>query len=805
MTDSKPTRRFVLIPGLALIGVALFVLQITTLEHIKSILVANAAYTAHGLRMTELLGVVLRSLRPFDWLLVLIPPAVLLWLILSEWRGAVVSRDLHACLSSEKQSLALLAVLAAAALRYYLAPGEFALMDSIFHVSRVAATAESLSLGHWPDWSFRDYGGFTLLRFYGPLFFLVTGALARATGEIVWATKAVLLLAHAASAFAMYAWVRALRLSRGAALLAATAYILSFEHTHQILWSGSLPLGLVFLWIPALFLCLERTITADSLRWPAALAAVTAALILSHHGHAIFGLQFAGLYTGVRMLAGDVSGGGRRVLRVALGLGAGAVACAGFLIPFLVDGSSVYQPHEFPLLYPKLSLQYLRCILVWGNQWTDARGAYFGLSILALAVACGILSWRGGPTPQRRALRGLSLLAVVALSCAQLAGGRVGTWGLALLCPLAGGLLDTRAWRWPQRTVLALLALIVLDLGPTTIQSVYRTDRTFLVRGLRAASERVAPNRLILGYTKVAPRTSFFDYYSDERAGMLFPGGSYPQGAPRSLNAILSMFEALNTRTDSLSSPQKDLLCLWNVGGIVTVSRDRFLPPQVQGAPTDGGDPPIAWVPEASPVIWTDSLAIARDDTLETLQQTCYQLDKDPEGPRRAYLRRTRLWVRAMHLDRARHCAERVFLYGGPDASASGASPVSFAVATTPGVDLPGAQEAEARRDSIGAGAVEVVDHTVALREVRIRYRTPCSGFLRLAYSWNPRLAVLVDGHPVLPLRSLLGAVVIPTASGTHQIDLAPASVPLYHATAVGGVAASLILLALPILIRRRR
>ena len=337
--------------------------------------------------------------------------------------------------------------------------------------------------------------------------------------------------------------------------------------------------------------------------------------------------------------------------------------------------------------------------------------------------------------------------------------------------------LDTKAS--PPRFALLIIALLFLDLGPTTIQSPYRTDREFLRDGLRKAADLINPHRTLLGYTSDYG-THFSAWAYTEDSDLIIPVGSFPQGAPRSLNSVTAMTDALNISADSLASVRLDFLYLWDVVGLVTNRRDRFVPPRVEGLKVRGTDPPIAWLDFASPLVFSKCLAVAEDDSLYDLNQVNLVLKGDHTIPeRQSYVRRMVLWTNGMGIERSQKRANCIFLAKGEGARGLKRGTINS------NMTLPHIKDPKYLSDSTNGFSsldspnnnmegLTINDFRVDLMNVKISYNAIEEGYLRLAFSWYPTLKVLVDREPVIPLRSLFGASIIATEAGEHTIELAP-------------------------------
>ena len=69
--------------------------------------------------------------------------------------------------------------------------------------------------------------------------------------------------------------------------------------------------------------------------------------------------------------------------------------------------------------------------------------------------------------------------------------------------------------------------------------------------------------------------------------------------------------------------------------------------------------------------------------------------------------------------------------------------------------------------------------------------RASTPGFVRLAYSFDPELALAIDGEPAPGVADFLGGIVLPFPAGTHSIRLeAPRETLRRRLLAIGGAAA---------------
>lgn len=356
----------------AILVVSLF-LQFFTLERIKNVLIADTSVTALSPGLSGRIGMLLDSMKIQDWMIVTILAALAAWLVVIELRGGRIGGELQSILAAEKPTMILLGLLSVTACRFYISPGLFALGDSSLHAHRAWAAAGSFSEGHFPFWSFYNYAGFPLLQFYGPLFYVIVAATSYLTGGIDPAAKFWLFLLHAGSAFPVYFWARTAGGTRGSSMLASLAYVVSFQHTHTVAWTGASPVAGIFMTFPMLLLSIDRILLCGGRSlWVPVLSISTALMILFHQGYAAYGIQIAALYIILRFIFGGRKSITIRNLAFAVtGICSGILLCSIFLWNILFGKGGVHYPQGFPLLSPgQPDLSFFKKIFLWNNMWS---------------------------------------------------------------------------------------------------------------------------------------------------------------------------------------------------------------------------------------------------------------------------------------------------------------------------------------------------------------------------------------------------------------------------------------------------
>lgn len=779
MSDNIYRSRIITV--LVLILIFLLYLQLFTLESIKRAMMEDMSVSTYNLDLSAKIGFITSSLNPFDWIAMLGIAAVAVWLILSEIRSGKISKELGLITSSEKNTLIVLGIISVIAARFYIAPGSLSLGDSSLHAYRAWGAAKSLSSGKMPFWSFYNYCGYPFLQFYGPFFYIIAAVTDFIVGDIQWSVKIWLFLFHAGSVLPVYFWARTIGAKREGALLAGTAYVMTFHHTHTVLWTGALQMSAVFFFFPILLLGVEKMLTARSKIWPVTTSLVVALLILSHQGYAVYALQLVFVYTMLRWaLPGANRTGPRQVLTSLLSLGAGVLICSDFLWTILFQKSGVYYPSELPIIRPALpTLEFLRKIIIWRNMWSGWTSSYMGISFLAFAAIGAYLSWKRARTSSFNEIsRAATLTGALALICAA-SGGRLSNLALPFLAVLVAGTVEITRSHSAAKLVTILLALLLIDLLPTTVQSPYRSHTRFVSEGMEKVSDVISPHRAIYGYTS-STGTHFFNWADGRLTDIIIPTGFFPQGAPRSFNSLTAMIDGLNQADKALSEEMKDFLYMWDVAVLLTYTRDAFVSPDIPGFRNVKDPVPMALLKNRSPLIFSESIGVAPNDSITTLQEReLLQGFEEDDPPRRAYLEKMCEWTKRMRIERDLNRSGVIFIsneYSKREDSPKDSHKASENNILT-WIEQENSNSPEngySLAHSSSEKSVEVIDYKVEMYKASIRYRCEKNGFLRLSFSWYPSLKVLVDGVEMIPARSLFGAIVIPAQAGEHTIDLIP-------------------------------
>jgi hypothetical protein len=668
-----------------------------------------------------------------------------------------------------------------------LQPGLIGAVDIWPHLVRQQAVYETLRAGASPFWTFLFYGGFPLLRFYGPLLALLGGTFQLVAGDALVTLKLVLFVLHGLSGWTMYVLLRR-RVAPAAAGLGAAAYLLVPWRLISLVTEANLPQALVYVLLPLLLTALADLQPGNRRRGAAAFGLWFGLLLLAHPYYALL----AGFLAFIVVLSGP--GRGRRLPGLALG-GLAAFAVAGFFVlPFLLE----YRGHAYPVLPLKVPLPDLRVLLWPGSRAAGYRGFYLGLSVVLGGLAA--LMWAA---PRRR--RSEVLPDVVALGLGTLAAwlaplvglvpagqppGRallLVVFGLAGLGTLGVDRLLVRAGKRARLVVIGLALVLAADCLPFIWRIRFlATGKALPVRTelYRLVPDRPSPRLLDLPSHADAvddfPRLGVYP-----AAGYLFGGLAsvlgppYHQFAPAALMygypwaALVAADLGDATRRD-LSPLTRKALALLGVTHVVTPATpvgsgcvltkdgiswdDRFLradrrPPLILGATGAG----IALGSRVRRPVAGAVTAVAR-----TLRYA---------GDWREMLERVQLDSAARMLD---------------------AIPVR-----------------EGGYDSLpGDGPLVVSDWRVTHDRVRVELATAADCWVRLAVSWYPGFDIRIDGEPVPAAATADGFTYLRCPAGRHVVTVtAPLGILRSLLLPVSGLAIAACALAalLPVRGRRRK
>lgn len=636
--------------------------------------------------------------------------------------------------------------------RVLLQPGLIGAVDVWPHLVRQQVVAETLREGTSPFWTFLFYGGFPVLRFYGPLLALLGGAAQLLVRDGLWALKLLLFALHGLSGWAMFALLRR-RAGPVGAGLGAAAYLLVPWRLISLVTEANLPQSLVYLFLPLLFLAVDGLRPGRLARGAAGVGLWLGLLALAHPYYALMAALLALV---VVLLEPD------RPARLAglAGAGALALAVAGFFVfPFLAE----YRGHSYPVLPLRVPGPDLR-VLLW--PWSPApgyRGFYFGLSIVlgGLVAAGRAARWRQGrgwvwfAAAVALAALGGWVAPVFGLVPAGQPPGRAllpAVFGLAGLFGLGADRLLTRAGKRAWLAGFGLAAVLAVDCLPFIGQTRFLArERALPVRDEAYRLIPAAPTPRLLDLHNHSGQADDFPRLGVYPAlGYLFGGlGSalgppYHQFAPRSMMYVypwagLVSAELGDAGRRGLSERARRALALAGVTHVIT-------PPAAAGEGMVMTKLGIDWDDRFLRADRRPPLAFGRTGFGIALGSRVLRPAGAPATP-----------ARALTMELAGDWQE--LLDAAELDSATGmlaAIPVRG-----PGDSLP------------GAGVLRVSDWRV--RHDRVEAELEAAGgdcWVRLAVSWYPYLDVRLDGAPAAFDRTADGFVYLRCPAGAHRLTV---------------------------------
>jgi hypothetical protein len=684
--------------------------------------------------------------------------------------------------------------------RVFLEGGLPLFFDAHSHFTRSWLAARALSAGGYPSWSFEWYGGYRLLEFYSPGYYLLTGALANLFGDLAAVTKLVLYAGQVLAVVAFYVFLLRLRLAPLAAAFGTLILIHDAERWRVLAVIGNYPSIFVYAITPLVLLAITRTAATPraNLRRFAAGTLLLAAMAFGHLTNAAQILPALLAFAVVWLLAEAAPPVPLRML--------GALAASLLALAAFTACLSLPMLRDLPLVSLSLDAGIpgwdLEPVLIALGLRSGSMERIFvttpGAVWCAVALAGGLLSLRRRASRFRACFAGW-LTSLLSLAVLGERAALAPSFFVAALCAAALE-LTSRALR--TRGAAAAVALEALALAAVPVWHLQRdlTPLRYIDRETLAVYRRIPEGGLERTFDVslatdavdgVYGRSSFSPFWT----GRAIPFGAFPQGAPVASNLQLALTGKLVGELAAdppvLSGDALDLLFLLHVGWLV----DRDEPPRLARLVLDPEltelrEPGLLRLRHAAPALFATRVEVLpgrpagprQAEPAALIAKLLARWERDPFATRGARsldaLSRTgtrRDWplllplLRRMRIDPARARADR------------------FLVARAPTGPDPAPAVAE----------FSVLGHTEARLSVEVVARASAPGFVRLAYAFDPELRARIDGESAIAVPDFLGGVVLPFPAGTHTIALEapPASLRLGLLWAGAGIAGALAML----------
>ena len=179
-----------------------------------------------------------------------------------------------------------------------LVPGFFTIHDDE-QIARLFELDSALSDGQFPVRWVSDLGfgfGYPFFNFYPPFVYYLGELFHKIGFSFIDSMKAVVFVGFLGSSFFMYLWVKN-HFGKLAGIFSALLYTYSSYHAVDIFVRGDIPEFFSFVWIPAIFWCLDLLFKTQKLKYAIILSIFLALLVLTHSLIAFPFLFFFVIYT----------------------------------------------------------------------------------------------------------------------------------------------------------------------------------------------------------------------------------------------------------------------------------------------------------------------------------------------------------------------------------------------------------------------------------------------------------------------------------------------------------------------------
>jgi 6-pyruvoyl-tetrahydropterin synthase related domain len=777
------------------LGTGLFANQYVTLRKLKTLLLERAPgdpVAALAQKVWQLVADVWQTfLTPADLAITAAIVLPLAYIVYAEVTRGTMTELLHRAERSPRLLLTILTVGTLVVTRTYMTPGRVFMGDSETHMLRSWMFAEHFRHFATPVWSNAWYGGFPLLANYGPLYFAVTAALSLLFGNIDNATKVLLWACHVGSVLGMFLLIKTVTRAPLAALVAAFAYALSFHRLHILLYQGDLQVAVLFLLLPFILLTAERFIRErqHARRAFVVSSLLLAVMILNHHGYAFFGLVFTAIYLTVRLALSDghILDRFKVLVFFALTQVAALLTSAFLIVPFLfeTDEHRGMPNSALPILVPNpLGPIMLIKLFRWANIGDGGSIGYMGLSIGVLAVWGAVYGLRR----KDPVVAGCTAAAVASLLMVKdhvsynvkninffmVFIAALSAWALlAVVQPTDGEgrfANGRRRWRerFPARTAAILLALIFLDLGPTTFQSVYRENYEFKQpmydRVLALGEPYKVVERQVLTYDPNRPPDAFFDPRKigvpSAYASTQTPLGFFHEGAGRSFGYHAELVKLLHRDLNAgrISPDAAEGLYVMGVKYVIFRDRYRWFTPSLEPSPAFALQDGILRLAHATPLLLSTRVistrAVAGYPATDLMVEGRYLEDETFDYDDRYYRELVQPLIKTMGLDMPRGVART--LIARDEGAVGDLGPVEL-------IDA------------------QILDFSTSLKRVDVRYRSTHDAIGQLPYTFFPHLRVEIDGARTPFFRSAMDQILVRVPAGDHTVTIHGLMPPLQY------------------------
>jgi hypothetical protein len=335
------------------------------------------------------------------------------------------------------------------------------------------------------------------------------------------------------------------------------------------------------------------------------------------------------------------------------------------------------------------------------------------------------------------------------------------------------------------KIVILLMAIILLDLGPTTFQNVYRENYDFkevmYEKTLNIDKDYKLIERQITRYDPTKDLGANFDpnklgiisAYTDIQT----PLGWFHEGSGKSSAYNMEMVKRLHLDLNQNYISEESFKGIFLMGVKFLLFRDRYhyFSPPLKPTPYYSINDSIFEFKYSRPLLMSTKLLYVKDlpdyranNIIETrgyFDQQSYDYDMV------RYEEIVRPLIEKMNIHLQRGVADYLIVRGD---------------------DIQGSKDNTQDID------VQVKDVSVDIDTVTIRYLSNESGFGRVAYSYFPYLDVRLDGERMPFFPSAMGYIIVSLPGGEHVISIQGRASPLRKITFFFSLVSALVVVSLP-------
>lgn len=314
-----------------------------------------------------------------------------------------------------------------------------------------------------------------------------------------------------------------------------------------------------------------------------------------------------------------------------------------------------------------------------------------------------------------------------------------------------------------SRLATVAFALVLADLGSTSVQVVSRTDKAFELDA-GAYLEKVAPDQRVAEVgvaangsirANIGPNSSPFSYYSvvqrvDGHQGMTATlVHNYAE-------TIVKMAESDLKSDARLSELSNTLLGMLNVTRVICLQPRRMgCPARLLDAMPEGPLGAVVPVPDATPVLFSTRLVLLQPPPgIDKPMFWDEDFVSKPQNPR----------------------VGETVAFLAKYARKAGISLPERTAAAFPVRSLPPETSQSANVPPMHG---RLTRYAVSLTGVAMTIEADSAGYAQLAHPFFPALAVTINGREVSPLVGSLNLMVLPIAPGTNAIEIRPFTTPV--------------------------